>query len=131
MVEERDVLSSVTLTNSDDNQIRFFIQTPVTSDAVKKALEKAVELKGKMDATRRDVGQVQRDLKILVDDQGRIRANLDRVPPTSAAYKRYLDKLDAQEPEIEKLQDQIRKLQEQEHKERVAYENYLGTLNVE
>ena len=131
IVEERDVVSSVTLTNSDDNQIRFFMQTPVTSPKVKEALEKALALKAKFNDAQRDINQVKRDLQILIDDQGRIRANLDRVPPTSAAYKRYLEKLDTQEPEIEKLQDKVRKLQEEEHKARVAYENYLGSLDVE
>lgn len=131
VVEERDVVTTVQLTNQSDDQIRYFIQTPVTSEAVRRALEQALELKSKMDAARREVVQVERDLKILLDDQARIRQNLDRVPPTSAAYKRYLEKLDAQEPEIEALQAKIRKFQEDEHKHRIAYENYLGSLDVE
>ena len=33
----------------------------------------------------------------------RLRANFERLPPTSEAYKRYLKKFDTQETEIEKL----------------------------
>src|SRR6202011_3611125 len=34
VIEEKDVASSVTLTNSDDNTMRFFLSQPVVSDAV-------------------------------------------------------------------------------------------------
>jgi prefoldin subunit 5 len=34
------------------------------------------------------------------------------VPPTSAAYKRYLEKFDKQEPIIEKFQDEIKQMNE-------------------
>ncbi len=131
VVEERDVVHSVQLTNSDDNQIRFFLSAPVTSDQVKEALNKALELKGKLNATQRDIGQLQRELKIITDDQVRLRQNIANVPPSSDAYKRYVKKFDTQETEIERLQDEIKKLQNVEHQQRIAYENYLGSLNVE
>ncbi len=131
VVEERDVVHSVQLTNSDDNQIRFFLSAPVTSDKVKEALNKALELKGKLNATQRDIAQLQRELKIITDDQVRLRQNIANVPPSSDAYKRYVKKFDTQESEIERLQDEIKKLQATEHQQRIAYENYLGSLNVE
>ena len=40
------------------------------------------------------------------------------MPPTAAAYKRYLEKFDEQETEIEKLQAKIKKLQAAEHQQR-------------
>ncbi len=131
VVEEQDLEQSMTLTNSGEDAIRFFIKAPVTSDKVKQALAKATELKNKGDASRRNWTKLEFDLKAISDDQGRLRANLAQVPPTSAAYKRYLDKFDSQETEIEKLQEQIKKLQEQEHQQRKAYEEYLAYLTVE
>ena len=40
---------------------------------------------------------------MIVDDQARLRANLKEMPATAAAYKRYLEKFDQQETQIEDL----------------------------
>ena len=111
VAEERDVANSVQLTNSDDDSIRFFVNSPVSSPKVKAALQKALELKGAVNDAHRDLDELNRQLKDITDDQTRLRANLKEMPPTAAAYKRYLDKFDKQETEIEKLQDSIKKLQ--------------------
>ena len=44
--------------------------------------------------------------------------NLREMPAMAAAYQRYLKKLDKQETEIEKLQEQQKKLQADELKQR-------------
>jgi hypothetical protein len=49
----------------------------------------------------------------------------------SAAYKRYLDKFDKQETEIEQLQGQVKQLQTREFAERQALDSYLASLTVE
>ncbi len=131
IVEERDVVHSVQLTNSDDQTMRFFLSAPVTSDKVKESLARAIELKTKLSDTQREIAKLQQDLRIITDDQGRLRANLANVPPSSDAYKRYVRKFDTQETEIERLQDEIKKMQDVEHQQRIAYETYLGSLNVE
>jgi DNA repair exonuclease SbcCD ATPase subunit len=74
---------------------------------------------------------MEKQLKAITDYQTRIRANLDKVPPSSAAYKRYLEKFDQQETEIEKLQKQIADKLEAEKTKRAAYEDYLAGLTVE
>ena len=45
VAEEREVENSVLLTNSNDDAIRFFVNSPVSSPKVKDALQKALELK--------------------------------------------------------------------------------------
>jgi hypothetical protein len=131
LIEERDIVQTVQLTNSDDDTMRFFLQQKVVSEKVKKALEKAVELKTKWTASNRHLAQKQAELKAITDDQERLRKNLQATPPTAAAYKRYLEKFDKQETEIEGLQDEIKKLQTTEQRERGEYEAYLANLDVE
>ena len=123
--------SAVQLTNSDDDGIRFFVNSPVSSPKVKDALQKTLELKAAVNNAQRDLDDLNRQLKDITDDQARLRANLKEMPPTAAAYKRYLDKFDAQETQIEKLQEQIKKLQGDEAARRAAYEEYLSKLDVE
>jgi hypothetical protein len=131
VVEEQIVVQQVILTNVDDQTILRYVSGKNVSTALKEALAKAVELKRKLQATRREIAQAERQLKAILDDQARLRANLERVPPGSEAYKRYLQKFDEQEVQIEKLQEEIKKLQAKEDEQRKAYEDYLADLNVE
>jgi hypothetical protein len=131
VAEERDVVATVQLTNSDDQTIRQFLTLPVTSDKVKVALQKAIELRTTWAKTQQDLGQVQKQLKDITDDQGRLRANMRELPQSSPIYKKYLEKFEKQEGEIEEMQATIKKLQDTEHQQRQAFDNYLGGLDVE
>src|SRR5207249_2826213 len=129
--EEQDFGSTVTLTNSDDQNIRILINEKVTGPAVKKALEQAMTLKNKLAATQRDIQQQERQLQIITNDQDRLRKNLKEMPPEAVAYKRYLKKFDDQETEIERLQKLIKELQDSEHGQRKDYDSFLANLSVE
>jgi hypothetical protein len=131
VIEERDLTQTVLLTNSDDQQIRFFLQQQVLSKAVREALEKAMELRGTLAATQRELEQANRQIAQIEKDQGRLRENLKATPPTASAYKRYLEKLDTQEGELERLQTKRDQLQVQENQSRKTFESYLMALNVE
>jgi len=131
VAEERDVVSTVQLTNSDDQTIRQFLTLPVTSEKVKVALQKAMELRTIWAKTQQDLGQVQKQLKDITDDQGRLRANMRELPQSSPIYKKYLEKFEKQEGEIEEMQATIKTLQDTEHAQRQAFDNYLGGLDVE
>jgi hypothetical protein len=131
VIEEKDLGSNVTLSNTDDNTMRFFLSQPVVSDAVKKALEQALGMKAKVDNARREIEQLQRQLKDITDDQVRLRANLKEMPPTAEAYKRYLKKFDDQETQIENLQKEIKASQDTEYTHRKAFEEFLAKLDVE
>ncbi len=131
VVEEQQVQFAMELTNIDDQTVRFFLSQPVVSEAAKAALTRATELKAKLSATQRDVQQQATQLKVITDDQTRLRANLREMPPTAEAYKRYLKKFDDQETQIEDFQKKIKALQDAEHSQRKDYEDYLAKLDVE
>jgi hypothetical protein len=131
VVEERDLVQQIALTTSDDQTIRFFLTSGVASDKVKAALTKALELKARLSETQAQIADLTRQYNEISQDQQRLRANLKELPPTAAAYKRYLEKFDQQESEIEKLQAELKNLRQREQKERGEYEAYLLSLNVE
>jgi hypothetical protein len=131
VIEERDVLHQYAVTNLDDETIRIFMTSQVPSAKVKAALEKAGELKAKLSATQRDLALANQQLKEIGEDQARLRANLKEMPPTAAAYKRYLDKFDRQETEIEQLRDRIKQLQTTENQQRKDLDTYLAELTIE
>jgi hypothetical protein len=131
VTEERLINEQIQLTNFNDDQIRIFLNSTVVSAKVKEALKQAQELRWALAKTTREIQEQERQLKTITDDQVRLRANLKEMPPTAAAYKRYLEKFDQQETEIEKLQADIKKLQGTEHNQRKEYENFLANLSVE
>jgi len=129
VAEERDVVQTVQLTNSDDQTMRFFFSQSVTSDKVKAALQKAIDLRGGWAKTQQELGKAVQQLKDVTDDQVRLRANIKELPSTSPVYKKYLEKFEKQEGQIEEMQASIKSLQDQEHKQRQDYENFLAALD--
>ena len=131
VTEERVINQGFQVSNIDDNQIRIFLNNPITSEKVKTGLKNALELQYAMAKTQREIGELNGQLKIITDDQARLRANLKEMPPTAAAYKRYLDKFDAQETQIEKYQADIKALQGVEFKQKKELEDYLANFSAE
>jgi hypothetical protein len=131
VTEERLIGSQVQLTNSNDDQMRFFINSTVSSPKVKEGLKQGIALRWALNKTQRDVADQQLQLKTITDDQTRLRANLKEMPPTAAAYKRYLDKFDQQETQIEKYQASIKTLQETEHQQQKEFEDFLNNFSAE
>src|SRR5260370_2533151 len=131
VTEERIINQGFQVSNSDDNQIRIFMNSPVTSDKVKKGLKSALELRWAVAKSQRDIAEVQQQLKTITDDQIRLRANLKEMPSTAAAYKRYLEKFDAQETQIEQYQADIKKLQGVEVNHSKRLEDYLVNFSAE
>jgi hypothetical protein len=131
VIEERDLVSQIAITNLDDNAMRLIFTSTVTSKPAIDALKKSQDMKFKMGETQRELTHARQQLTDIERDQTRIRANLKDTPSSAAAYKKYLQKLDAQEGEIDKLTAKIKELQEAENTQRKEYENYLANLSVE
>jgi hypothetical protein len=131
VTEERDVGSAVLLTNSPDEQVRVFLQSPVVSDKVKEGLRKAQELRWERARAQREIAEQQRQLQAITEDQTRLRANLREVPQSSPLHKRYLDKLGKQEDEVEKYRAEVKKLQAQEHEQKKALDEFLAAFSAE
>ena len=131
VTEERVIGSQVQLTNSNDDQMRLFINSTASSPKVKEGLKQGIALRWALNKTQREIAEQQLQLKTITEDQVRLRANLKEMPPTAAAYKRYLDKFDQQETQIEKYQADIKKMQEAEHQQQKEFEDFLNNLSVE
>jgi hypothetical protein len=131
VTEESQVVQPVSLSDSDGDVIRSFVQSDVASPRVKDALRQALELKGKADRTRQELAHANQQLADIERDQQRIRANLKDTPSTAAASKKYLAKLDSQETDIDNLRTRIKKPQDDELAQRKDYDNFLAAVDVE
>jgi hypothetical protein len=131
VTQEQGRTTQRALLSTPDDLVQFLLRSDVPSAAVKEALRKALEHRARLAATRQEVAEREKQLKAITDDQARLRANLDKLPPTSAAHKRYLEKFDKQETEIEKLQAGIGEKQEKEKVQQKEFEDFLKELTVE
>ncbi len=131
VTEERVIGSQVQLTNSNDDQMRIFIDSTASSPKVKEGLKQGIALRWALNKTQREIAEQQLQLKTITEDQVRLRANLKEMPPTAAAYKRYLDKFDQQETQIEKYQADIKKMQDAEHQQQKEFEDFLNNFSAE
>ena len=131
VTEERIINQSVQLSSLDDNNIRIFLNNTATSQKVKDGLNDAMKLRWALSKTQREIQEMERQLKVIVDDQNRLRLNLKEMPATAAAYKRYLEKFDQQETQIEKYQADIKKLQGTEHHQKKEFEDFLASFTAE
>jgi hypothetical protein len=131
VIEEQTRVQQVVLTGSDDDTLRYFLRASASNEQVKQALEQALKLKGDLAQTRREMQTEEQALKVIDQEQGRLRANMERVPQTAELFKRYLQKLEEQETEIEKRREKIAKLNELAERQRQAFEDYVLALTLD
>jgi hypothetical protein len=74
---------------------------------------------------------LQRQLSVITADQERLRKNLREMPATAKAYKRYLEKFDQQETDIEKYQADVKRLQATEHSQKKEFDDFLANFNAD
>jgi len=131
VVEEQQAVTEILLANTQDAALLVFIKASEGSLQLRTALTKALELRGQLADTRRLIGREEQAVKVIEQDQTRMRANMERVPPESEAYKRYLKKFDDQETDIERRRGLIVQLQATLDGQTRALEEFVRTLNVE
>jgi chromosome segregation ATPase len=131
VTEERVVSTQTEFANTNDDQLRFFLSQTAGSRKVKDGLKQAQALRWNLEKTRREIQELERQLTVITEDQGRLRANLREVPATSAAYKRYLEKFDRQETQIEQYQADIKKLQGVEHDQKKEFDDFLANFSAD
>jgi hypothetical protein len=127
--EEKDIATSMQLTNNGDDTIRYFINLSEASPALKEKLREALKIKGDWDTARRDLQQIVTDLQRLNADQDRIRKNLRETPKEAEVYATYLKKLNDQEKEIDALTAKQKSLMTDEFESRKKYDHYLANIS--
>ena len=114
----------------DTGTMGAYIKTGTIPQKVKDALAKAAQMKYAVVETQRQVQLHQQQINELNQDQARIRENMKTVPQNTDYYQKLLKKLDDQETTIEKLQSDMKDLQQKQQQQQKDLENYLAGLDV-
>ncbi len=119
------------LKNLNETQIKLYMNSSITSAAVKDSFTKALGMQAKIAAIQAEIASVQKDLNVVTTDNTRVRENLKIIPQTSEFYKPMLEKFIAQDKQIEAHQNAIRTLNAAMQTQVRDYDLFLSKLDAE
>lgn len=131
VVEEHDGGGQWSLVAGSEAELLFYAKQEATKPAVRLVLTAVLDLRAKLAQSKKALAAEQAVLKEIGEDQARIRANIERVPKDSDAFKRYLKKFDDQETEIEKRQARAKELTAEVARDEKALRDYVETARAE
>ncbi|HZV03569.1 MAG TPA: DUF4139 domain-containing protein [Gemmataceae bacterium] len=131
VVQERTYQTKTVLLQMNSTAIELFVRSTAASPKLRDELRKVVEYKQRLSDTEKELRRLRSQFNDVTQEQNRVRTSLDKVPAGTGLHKRYLEKLDKLETEIESLQKEIKVNQEKEKKQDAEFEKYLAELTVE
>ena len=103
VVQERVQVQELRLLDGAADQIKLYSQATEFDAKTRDALTKVLQLQQTVAQAQLKVTQTDTERAQIVQEQGRLRENLARVPANSDLQRRYLATLDRQETELEAL----------------------------
>jgi hypothetical protein len=131
VVEEQRRQTEVQLVSLNDDALRFYARAAQSSEGVKAGLQKALDLRAQLADSRRLIQKEEAAMAVIEKDQARMRANMERLPKETDAYKRYVKTFDEQETELRQHRDKVDKLQEKVEAQTKALEEFILGLDID
>jgi DNA repair exonuclease SbcCD ATPase subunit len=131
VAEEQQGVQQVALTNVDDNTILFYVRAKATSPKVKEALEQVIAKKRAIEEIVRQRQVREQEIKVVEQEQNRIRQNMAQLDRTNELYAKYVKKFAEQEDRVEALRKEIAALIQQEQEARKALDDFLLTVTLD
>ena len=128
---ERPLEETVALVNADDDYLTFFLRQTSLSDGMRQALSRLMELRAAVAETRRQIAAAEQEIATIADEQKRIRENMGVLSQTSDVYRRYEQKFNTQETQVETLREKMTAMKTQLQTQEAAIRDYLKTLKAE
>jgi chromosome segregation ATPase len=97
---------------------------------VREAFVELASLRGAIEETQRAIDELERQRQVFLQEQERLRDNLQRVPQGSDLAERYLEKLGEQEDGIEALLEEMEDLREALGVRQAALSDFVAELNI-
>jgi hypothetical protein len=128
--EEYTQSEQIAITNLDDGTIAYFLNQPVTSEEVKKALREVIVRKAAIQQVVQRRTEMERQIAVIDLEQKRIRDNMAQLDKAAELYRRYVTKLTEQEDLNDNFRKQVTDAIAEEQKLRKALDDYLLGLEI-
>jgi len=130
VAQERHIDRSVMLTNLNEDQITFFINSRNIDLRIKQALEGLAERKTSLSRIVNQRKEEERRVNTIHREQSRIRENMSRLDKDSVLYRRYVSLLDKQENQLEESLKKIEDLRIKEQQQKEELDRYILSLDL-
>jgi hypothetical protein len=131
VAQERTRRQEYSVVGLNDSGVALLARSAVVGPKLREAFQKALEYKRKLHETQQELLYLRSHFSEVTQEQTRVRSSLEKVPANTGLHKRYLEKLDKLETEIETLQAKIKDNQEKEKKQEADFVKYVEGLTVE
>ncbi|MDG2480601.1 MAG: DUF4139 domain-containing protein [Alphaproteobacteria bacterium] len=130
VVMEAPRYESMRLVDLYRDQVLYYAENSELPDDVREAFAELAGLRGDIEETQRAIDELERQRQLYLQEQERLRDNLQRVPSGSDLAERYLEKLGEQEDGIEALLDEMEDLREALGVRQAALSDFIADLNI-
>jgi len=131
VITERPVSETVALLDADLNLLISYAQNAQVSEKLRASLKQLVALRRKVTEVQAQRAALEGELKNIDAEQARIRQNMAQLDRNSPLYQQYVKKLTEQETRIEKIREEVARLQEAEIAAQKEVRSFVDTLTVE
>jgi hypothetical protein len=128
VVQEQTQLQELQLLDGAADQIKVFAQAKEFDAKTREALARILQLQQAVAEAERLEERLDAERQQIVEEQGRLRENLARVPANSDLQRRYLATLDKQETELEALRKRKAAAEKAVEAARDALRNFVSQL---
>jgi hypothetical protein len=130
VVEERPVVRRHELLDLGDDQLRLLFQSRELPEDVRQAMAEISAQRAAIGERRRTLQRLEDQIDTVLDDQARLRQNLQAVPQQSDIHRRYLANLGELEDRLAGLRQQSEAARTVLEEAEEAHRDYVRGLNM-
>ena len=123
--------TTVALSDTDFDNLRWYLKTSVMTPGIERAIERVIDLRTELSRLDRTLATAETSLNETQTEQGRIRDNLRVLPQNTDQYARQLQQFDAFESQIEELRRSVAEARKAREAKVRELETFLVSLNIE
>jgi len=127
ITEERILENSIQVSSLTPDVLISYVQNRNLDDAARKKLEPLAQLKQQLASVQNEVQRLDKEIRALFEDQGRLRSNISSLNSVSGQQQRvqeYAQRLAGQESQLASLRDRKAELE----RKQVALEQQVNTM---
>ncbi len=130
VVIERTITQRIGLVSLALPQLVHFASTTKLGQELRDAFERLADLRREVENIDSRIADLQRERDEIYQEQVRIRDNMGRVPRDSDLFRRYLEKFDRQETEVESIMESIDRAQAQRSQAQGRLDEAIQALEI-
>lgn len=127
ITEERILENAIQVSSLTPDVLLTYVQNRNLDDAARKKLEPLAQLKQQLASVQNEVQRLDKEIRALFEDQGRLRSNISSLNSVSGQQQRvqeYAQRLAGQESQLASLRDRKAELE----RKQVALEQQVNTM---